>query len=340
MGGLTTEIFFSSRTLGDITNHQLQLMLDRFALGSLISSEMTPNGVGKQTLFIQSTTGKYVLKGNPLYTGQFMEEKYFVDQLSKRTQLPVPVPYIVDESTDIFGWSYAIMPHLTGCHINDLEGLQDEEKQQIGILLARTLHELHQWKTERYGEYDAAARDIRPFAEGYQAWLYGRIKYWLEDAKKYSDVSSMDIQWVDDMLFNSLKAFTNCSNVPSFIMGDFNPNNILVQMDTGAPRISGIFDFTMGYFGDGLADLPPMLSSFLDDGEMELAKSMLNEYYRLTAEKELFVERLKIHMLHQRILDWGCAYATRQVTWDPVLPFYQWAEQYTDSVQDLLEQHL
>ena len=142
------------------------------------------------------------------------------------------------------------------------------------------------------------------------------------------------------MLFNSLKAFTNCSNVPSFVMGDFNPNNILVQMDTGAPRVSGIFDFTMGYFGDGLADLPPMLSSFLDDGKMELAKSMLNEYYRLTAEKELFVERLKIHMLHQRILDWGCAYATRQVTWDPVLPFYQWAEKYTDSLQELLEQQL
>ncbi|WP_309274120.1 hypothetical protein [Paenibacillus sp.] len=101
---MTTEIFFSSNKLGTITEKQLQLMLGRFHLGELITSEKTANGVGNQTLFISSTTGEYVLKGNPLFAGQFIEEKFYVDNLLEKTNLPVPSPYLVDDSKDIFGW--------------------------------------------------------------------------------------------------------------------------------------------------------------------------------------------------------------------------------------------
>lgn len=64
---MTTKIFFSSNPLGDITSEQLQLMLDRFNLGKLISSGKTSKGVGKQTLYVTSSSGEYVLKGNPLF---------------------------------------------------------------------------------------------------------------------------------------------------------------------------------------------------------------------------------------------------------------------------------
>jgi len=44
-----------------------------------------------------------------------------------------------------------------------------------------------------------------------------------------------------------------------------------------------------------------------------------------------FKERFKVHMLHQRILDWGCAKAINPVTWDKNLSFSQWAETYTEA---------
>ncbi|KZD55353.1 hypothetical protein [Bacillus mobilis] len=42
-------------------------------------------------------------------------------------------------------------------------------------------------------------------------------------------------------------------------------------------------------------------------------------------------------MLHQRLLDWGCAKAMNMVTWDNELSFYEWVESYTDSVTGLID---
>lgn len=41
-------------------------------------------------------------------------------------------------------------------------------------------------------------------------------------------------------------------------------------------------------------------------------------------------------MLHQRVLDWGSAKATKMVTWDDQLSFSKWVEAYTDAAESLL----
>jgi hygromycin-B 7''-O-kinase len=334
---LTTEIFFSSNKLGVVTNEQLQLMLDRFNLGKLISAESTSKGVGKQTMFVMSSLGEYVLKGNPLFKGQFIEEKFFFDNLLWRTKLPVPFPYLIDESEDIFGWNYSIMPRLPGRHISEPEfesRLSGEEKKQIAELLARSLNEIHSWSFDQYGEFDPDNQKVRPFEGSYKTWLYNRIRYWLEDAKKYSIITPADTEWVENLLAASEEVFDGLFS-PTFVMGDFKPDNILVQHKNGW-QLSGIFDFTTGYFGDGIADLPKMIAMYLDKGEEELAKQFITVYLNLSEVKETFLERFKVHMLHQRVLDWGCAYAIKNVTWDKDLSFSEWAERFTESASYLL----
>jgi hygromycin-B 7''-O-kinase len=163
-------------------------MLDRFDLGQLISSAKTAQGVMGQTMFVTSSAGEYVLKGNPLYQGQLIEEKFFVENLKKRTKVPVPYPYLVDESEDIFGWSYSLMPRLPGRHMNSSE-IQDklnmEDRIKIVEFLAKTLVELHCWSIDEYGEFDSKNQTVRPFEGSYKTWLYNRIRFWLEDAKKF-----------------------------------------------------------------------------------------------------------------------------------------------------------
>ena len=39
--------------------------------------------------FFSSTEGDFVLKGNPLFSGQFVEEKFFVENIHKRTNVIV-----------------------------------------------------------------------------------------------------------------------------------------------------------------------------------------------------------------------------------------------------------
>lgn len=184
---LTTKIIFASNKLGVITTAQLQQMLDRFNLGKLISSKTTENGAMGQTMFVSSSKGNFVLKGNPLYHRQFAEEKYFVGNIHERKNVTVPIPYIIDESRDIFGWSYALMPCLAGEHMN-LRLLRDEGKLQVAGLLAGTLAEFHSWRVDQFGELDPEKLTVKPFRDTYTDWLYNRIRFWLKDAKKYSEI--------------------------------------------------------------------------------------------------------------------------------------------------------
>lgn len=336
---LTTEIIFASNKLGKITNNQLQLMLNRFNEGKLISSERTMNGVMGQTMFVTSTHGGFVLKGNPLYPGQFLEEQYFVENIHNKTSVVVPTPYLIDYSEDIFGWSYCLMPRLQGGHLDSPKiqsKLNRDEKKRIAESIAKTLLEFHSWKVDTFGELDTQNQTIKPFEGSFREWLFNRIRYWLEDAKKYSVITSEDIEWVESLLECSKGSFDDLST-PTFVMGDFKPGNFLLNLDAKGCEISGVFDFTNAYFGDGLSDLIKMITIYIDNGEKDVARHLLSLYTKGTEEKEAIKQRIRVHMLHQRVLDWGCAKAIGIVTWDNKLPFLNWVEYYTESVASLLD---
>ncbi|WLD94628.1 phosphotransferase family protein [Alkalihalobacillus sp. AL-G] len=336
---MTSKIIFSSNKLGVITDDQLQEMLNKFNLGRLISSRNTEQGVMKQTRFVYSTEGEFVFKGNPLYPGQLIEEKFFVEELYKRTNVNVPIPYFLDDTDDIFGWSYSIMPRLPGEHLNSKRlssNLNRKDKFNIAGLIAETLLEFHSWKASQYGDLDTKDLTIRPFEESYVSWLYNRIRYWLNDAKKYSRITTEDVEWVEALLENARSTFQALSS-PTYVMGDFKPGNFLVSGESNKFHISGVFDFTNTYFGDPISDLIKMITIYIDNDEIEVAKHLLSHYLDGSVEKEDYKQRLQIHMLHQRILDWGCAKAIGMVTWNDDLAFSEWAARYTDTVANLID---
>lgn len=335
---MTTAIIFSSNKLGSITDSQLQSMLNRFNLGKLLSSEKTEKGAMGQTMFVTSTEGKFVFKGNPLFPGQFAEEKYFVENIHNRLGITVPTPYLIDVTADIFGWEYCIMPCLRGIHMNSqqIKAKQKvEDKLQIVELIANTFISLHSWRVNEYGELDTQDFTIRPFETSYRTWLYTRIRFWLEDAKKYSVITFNDITWVEDLLETSKPFFDELSS-PTFVMGDFKPDNFLVELENNTWEFSGLFDFTNSYFGDPFADLIKMLTMYIDNGEEEVAKHLLSVYLQHPEQKEAYKERIRVHMLQQRILDWGCAKAMGMVTWDDKLSFSDWVKYYTDAAMNLV----
>jgi aminoglycoside phosphotransferase (APT) family kinase protein len=214
--------------------------------------------------------------------------------------------------------------------------LSKDDKRQITTLLAKTLLELHSWKAEQYGEFDPVDNTLRPFKGNYKSWLYTSIRYWMEDAKKYSEITAKDTEWVEDLLASSADVFESMIS-PSFVMGDFKPENILLESNSNEWVISGLFDFTNSYFGDGVADLPRFTAMFLENGEEELAREFLTVYLNNADTRDTFIERFRVQMLHQRVLDWGCAKAINNVTWDKDLSFSCWAERFTVSAAYLLK---
>lgn len=118
-------------------------------------------------------------------------------------------------------------------------------------------------------------------------------------------------------------------------MGDFKPENVLMEHDGGEWRVSGVIDFTTSYFGDCIADLSKITLHYLDLGQEKLAKRFIMEYMGLMNACEAEIQRLKVHLLHQRVLDWGCAYATQSVTWDKRLSFSEWANRFVQFAADI-----
>ncbi|WP_284139363.1 aminoglycoside phosphotransferase family protein [Virgibacillus sp. LDC-1] len=340
---MTAKIIFASNKLENINDQQIKQMVDKQGLGQFISAQRTAQGAMGQTMYVCTTKGDYVLKGNPLYEGQLKEEKYFIEQLHKHTDIPVPVPYILDESEDIFGWNYAIMPRLSGYHLTDkqlYEKLPYEEKIKIAERIAHTLTAFHQWRVRDCGELNPLTCSITPFQEGYQAWLYKRIYFWLQDATKYSLILPKDIAWVQHILDTSQSAFAAFSS-PCFVMGDFKPGNFLVDhTETEGWKVSGVFDFTNAYFGDPLSDLIKLVTLYIDKEEESIALHLMKTYINgcmHSYEKTEIKQRLMVHMLHQRILDWGCAKAINKVDWDNDLAFFIWASRYTEKVADFVD---
>lgn len=108
-----------SQRLGMISDTQFQAALDRFHLGRFIQAEAISFGNFGHNVFVSSTTGEYVLRGNPHFWWQFPTEQFFTRQLHERTHVPVPWPFLIDPTPDIFGWSFVLMPRMSGLQLAD-----------------------------------------------------------------------------------------------------------------------------------------------------------------------------------------------------------------------------
>ncbi|GAC1355368.1 MAG: hypothetical protein NVS4B11_23900 [Ktedonobacteraceae bacterium] len=134
-----------SQRLGIISDAQFQVALDRFHLGHFIHAEAIPFGNFGQNAFVSSTTGEYVFRGQPHFWWQFPTEQFFTRQLHERTSIPVPWPYLIDPTSDIFGWSFVLMPRMPGLQLADPQikkQLGSTDKQGIAQALGENLAQM------------------------------------------------------------------------------------------------------------------------------------------------------------------------------------------------------
>ena len=159
-------------SLGPIARHQFQAALTRFDLGDFVDADPAPEGAqfGHRAL-VTSSKGKFILRGRPPGPWHFPKEKFGAELLHK-SGLPVPYPYLLDESSDIFSWAYALSPGREGLAANSSQ-LSVGEHLWVARAMGSTLALIHQVTWQFAGEYDMAANTIRPFSEGYPAWFAG-----------------------------------------------------------------------------------------------------------------------------------------------------------------------
>ena len=288
-----------SRRLGKITPGQFQSALDRFALGDFICAAPIPFGLFGQNVFITSTQGEFVLRGVPHYPWQFPTEQFFAEQLHHRTHVPVPYPYWVDPVTDIFGWSFVIMPRLPGIPLSDKQMVATfpiEDRLAIARALAHTLADIHSCTWKCCGKYDPENRRVQPFEESYGSWVVNRIREKIDRARSYNlHTTTSDCDWVGTIIKAYADVLTE-PDKPCVVLGDYGEHNVIVEHAASSWRVSGVFDLMTAHFGDGNADLCMPVSEYLKTNPV-LANEFVGEYLQHRPARTGFAARQQIYTL-------------------------------------------
>ncbi len=300
-----------SQRLGILKPDQFQTALTRFGLGTFVDATPVTQGLFGQNVFVRSSEGEFVLRGAPHYPWQFPKERFAVTLLHERTSVPVAYPYLLDSSSDIFGWSYLLMPRLRGTSPAD-QHLTDTEQLEIARALGYNLVHLHQLTWQFAGAYDLASDGIEPFSQGFAQWIIADIRHWLVAVRANGVATTEDdMVWVEQVIEKADSALAHPFQ-PCFVMNDYNPGNVLVSHVHGSWQVSGLFDFMEYYFGDGEADLMRFIAIYLEQGqqrEVRLAQAFANSYLSHKPARAGFAERYALYMLRDRLIIWE--YGTR-----------------------------
>lgn len=330
-----------SKRLGDLNNKQLQKALDKFNLGKLDKAEKISFGNFGQNVFVYSDKGEFVLRGCPHNPHQFEAEKFIVDLIHKKTKVPVPFPYLHDETENIFGWSYIIMPKMPGIQLADSkiqERLTKEEKQGIARAMAKNLIELHKLTWDFSGEYDHQSKTVKPFTEDFFTVIKTRLIGFVDKSMTHNNCTTIkDKTWIEGLLKDgeiSIKSdFT-----PAIIMQDYKHGNTVATKKNGKWKISGIFDLQEWYFGDSEIDLCRTASSYIKSGDLDCLDIYLNNYLKEKQIRPGFKKRLPVYTMLDRIIIWEWAQRNKNIWWDQSMTLREWGEPFvTKSVEAVIE---
>ncbi len=296
-----------SKRLGNIADEQLQRALNYFDLGKFLHAEPIPFGLFGQNLFVTSTSGEFVLRGVPHYDWQFPTEKFFIEQLHDKTRVPIPYPYLFNPSAEIFGWSFVIMPKMSGLQLANSQvvaNLSAKERRGVAQALAAMLIEIQTLTWEHAGRFNIDTQMIEPMRQDYRSWIVQRIRELLAQAQSYNDnTPATDMAWVEDIIAQTAYACLTPYQ-PCLVLEDYKEANLVVTQGETGWQVSGVFDFMTAHFGDGEADLARQVGTYLRESP-ELADEFVQAYLHNKVVQPGFADRQQLYMLYDSLIIWS-----------------------------------
>ncbi len=316
--------------LGTLTRGQLQAALDRFDLGELVDAEPLDQGLFGQNIALRSARGAWVLRGRPHYEGQLEKERFFARLIHERTDVPGPWPYRIEKSPGIFGWSFAIMPRLSGLQIGreDVRKSHDPESAaDLARAMGCALGRLHDIRWSHPGTYDLASDSIVPHELPHARRILTHMRENLETARAASAATTdACVDWVEEVIARGSPALDEPFD-PTYVHHDFTEGNTVAKRESGHWRVAGVFDLMEGYFGDPEEDLMRTLADYAAWGS-ERVRGFVAAYRARQQLRAGFAERLPVYMLADRLGIWS--YGQVNKVWFPAnVRLRQFAEFFT-----------
>lgn len=231
-----------SEALGVLTDPQLQAALDRFGLGTLVRAEPAQTGLFGRNVFLSSTAGEYVLRGAPWDPRHYGKEQFFSRLVHERTDVPAPWPYVIDLSTEIFGWAYAVMPRLPGLDVGNPD-VRTELSAAVRLGLAHAMGDalarLHALTWTCYGDYEPSTGTIAAIDTSFAEWTVARVRDSLDRSRAASAATTdADVSWAEEVIAAARDALQHEPDAPTFAYRDYKENNAVAEPTEDGWRIS------------------------------------------------------------------------------------------------------
>ncbi len=298
-----------SERLGVIEPDQLQSVADEFGLGRVITAEPAPGGLFGQIVLLSTTAGEYAMRGNPHGHAQLTKERLVARLIHEQSSLTAPWPYQVSENTDLFGWTYAVMPRLPGTAGSELWEIGNPDQR---VALARAcgaaLAQLHEITSPFCGPYDAQLGAFTEVAD-FPNWVVQRLDDCRVSCRAGNALSPDAERFIDSVIKECARALGEPFQ-PTLVHHDFRLGNLnLTEVGSGF-AVSGVFDLLESYFADGEEDLVRTLRGLQTDEERE---TFIGAY---TAHRPLRPgagQRLALYALADWMIIWD--YGHRNGVW-------------------------
>jgi aminoglycoside phosphotransferase (APT) family kinase protein len=322
-----------SKRLGVISDEQLQAALDRFGIGRLLSAEPAVGGLFGQNILLTTTEGEFVFRSAPHWDPgghddwQFQKERLFSQLVHESgTGPPVPWPYLLEQSRDIFGWHWAIVPRLPGRAIFQPQAFAREEQREQAAAMGTALAALHTVTLPEPGAYERRTRSIRPITTGYADYVTQTVRELLRRSVDASRATTPeDVAWVESILATARPALEQ-PFTPTVIHLDYSSSNVLLDDGEGTWRATGVVDWMTAEAGHPEADLCRTLAQFSFEG-WDGEESFMAMYRAVHPASPAFEERFPAFVLWERLLIWQ--YGQRNRVWFPSdLILRSWVEPY------------
>ncbi len=346
---MENSIVYSER-LGAINDLQFEAVAARLNLGRFLKAAPTTSGLFGQNVFVTTTTGEFVLRGAPHWVKgpnetswrqedrwQFTKERFFASQLHERTNAPVPWPMLHDESSDILGWPYLVMPRMPGVCFDERsirKALPPEHRRDVAVALGETLAEMQRLTGPFAGDFGITSISLEPYALGDTQHVIDETRAIVKMAVLHGAMTDDDQVWIEAAVARALEA--KGPRPITFVHGDYKLNNLTVMQSGDGWRVSGLFDLHESRFGDGAIDIARQACSYLDT-EPELAAVFIDSYLRHVAAAARIEAMLPLYIVNDRMKIW--AFFTRpdaRAAWSEGKSFQGWAERYLDGLLKLL----
>lgn len=308
-----------SERLGVIGIEQLQSACDRFDLGTVEAAGPASAGLWGQNILLTTTTGSFVLRGNPQTPHQFLKERAVAAAIHEGSPLPVPWPYHVSEDTEPFGWSFAVMPMLEGTMGSTRwDAADDQTKLDLAAAHGAALAALHEATFDDAGPYDVT-QQMFVATDDFRDWTLERIDS-LRTQCRVIDALSADAELYVDRLVESCSHALAEPFVPVLVHHDFSLANTNYTRLDGRYRATGVFDLGEAHVGDGEEDLV----RFLFRRKREQREAFVGAYTDVQPFRPGAGDRLALYALADFLFMW--AVSTRVTNWFGDASFVESAE--------------